>query len=71
MQVDEMLENTIIRHSKSAFNSNPILVDKKDSTKRFVVDFRTSTIIQCQIHILYPTWMILSTSAMVVTISAN
>jgi hypothetical protein len=39
-QIEEMLQNNIIRHSKSAFNSNPILVDKKDSTKRFVIDFR-------------------------------
>ena len=28
-QVDEMLKNEIIRPSKSSFNSNPVLVDKK------------------------------------------
>ena len=40
-QVDEMIKNDIIRPSKSPFNSNPVLVDKKsDSSKRFAVDFR-------------------------------
>ena len=40
-QVGEMLSNGIIRPSKSSFNSNIILADKKDGTKRFVIDFRT------------------------------
>ena len=39
-QVDEMVKNDIIRQSKSSYNSNPLLVDKKDKTKRFVIDFR-------------------------------
>ena len=40
-QVQEMLDNNIIRNSSSAYNSNPLLVNKKDGTKRFVVDFRS------------------------------
>ena len=40
-QVDEMLKNDIIGPSKSPYNSNPLLVDKKDNTKRFAIDFRT------------------------------
>ena len=40
-QVQEMLDRNIIRNSSSAYNSNPLLVNKKDGTKRFVVDFRS------------------------------
>ena len=40
-QVQEMLENGIIRESVSSYNSNPLLVDKKGGEKRFVVDFRS------------------------------
>ena len=40
-QVQEMLDNNIIRNSSSAYNSNPLLVNKKYGTKRFVVDFRS------------------------------
>ena len=39
-QVIEMLNNGIIRPSKSPYNSNPILVTKQDKSKRFVIDFR-------------------------------
>ena len=40
-QVSEMLsENEIIEPSSSPYNSNPVLVSKKDATKRFAVDFR-------------------------------
>ena len=40
-QVNEMLKNNIIRPSKSAYNSNPVLVNKKDGSKRFCIDFRS------------------------------
>ena len=40
-QIDEMLQNEIIQHSNSPYNSNPILDTKKDGSKRFVVDFRS------------------------------
>ena len=40
-QVKQMLQDGIIRHSSSPYNSNPLLVRKKgDASKRFVVDFR-------------------------------
>lgn len=40
-QIKEMLQNDIISPSNSAYNSNPLLVDKKDSSKRFAIDFRS------------------------------
>lgn len=39
-QVQEMLDNEIIRHSASPWNSPIILVKKKDDSMRFVCDFR-------------------------------
>ena len=39
-QVDQMLKNGIIRPSESQYNSNVILAEKKDKSKRFVIDFR-------------------------------
>ena len=40
-QVQEMLDNDIIEESVSPYNSNIILVDKKDGSKRFVIDYRS------------------------------
>ena len=40
-QVNEMLENGIIRKSTSPYNSNPHLVCKSDKSRRFVIDFRS------------------------------
>ena len=42
IHVQEMLKNGIIQRSASSYyNSNPLLVNKKDGSKRFVVDFRS------------------------------
>ena len=40
-QIDGMLENKIIEPSASPYNSNVIIVDKKDGDKRFVIDYRS------------------------------
>ena len=39
-QIDEMLQNDIISPSCSSYNSNPLLIEKKDNTFRFVIDYR-------------------------------
>ena len=39
-QIADMIKNGIIEESASPYNSNIILVDKDDGTKRFVVDYR-------------------------------
>ena len=41
IQVQEMLKNGIMQKSASSYNSNPLLINKKDGSKRFVVDFRS------------------------------
>ena len=40
-QIEEMLENDIIRPSKSPWSSQILLVKKKDGTMRLVVDYRS------------------------------
>ena len=35
-----MVENGIVVHSNSPYNSNPLLVTRKDDKQRFVIDFR-------------------------------
>ena len=40
-QVKEMLNNDIIEESVSPYNSNIILADKKDGSKRFVIYYRS------------------------------
>ena len=39
-QIQEMLRNDIIQPSNSPYNSNILLVNKDDGTKRFVLDFK-------------------------------
>ena len=40
-QVNEMVKNNIVRESCSPYSSNPVMVTKKDGSKRFCVDYRT------------------------------
>ena len=39
IQVDEMLNNSIITHSSSPYNSNPLLVSKKDGVIVLLLTF--------------------------------
>ena len=41
-QIDEMLQNDIISPSCSSYNSNPLLIEKKDNTFRFVIDYQST-----------------------------
>ena len=36
-----MIKNKIVQESCSPYSSNPVMVTKKDGTKRFCVDFRS------------------------------
>ena len=38
--IDEMLDVKVIRRSRSPWSSAEVIVDKKDGSKRFCVDFR-------------------------------
>ena len=38
--IDEMLESNIIRRSRSPWSFPVVIIDKKDGSKRFCVDFR-------------------------------
>ena len=38
--IDEMLDANVIRRSRSPWSFPVVIVDKKDSSKRFCVDFR-------------------------------
>lgn len=38
--IDDMLDSNIIRRSKSSLSFPTVVVDKKDGSKRFCVDFR-------------------------------
>ena len=38
--IDEMLDAKVIRRSRSPWSSAEVIVDKKDGSKRFCVDFR-------------------------------
>ena len=52
--VDEMLDADVIRRSRSPWSFPVVIVDKKDGSKRFCVDFRKLNQITKKIHILYP-----------------
>ena len=63
-QIQEMIDNGIIRPSSSPWNSPIILVKKKDSSIRFVCDFRGLNDVTKKIRILFHIFGMLSIECM-------